>query len=88
MLGLVATNHNDITRENFITHDLLPLARTMAPQRSGSHSHGAQTLEIGETLEHNCAFKEEEHKELHQTEVPVVVEQPQTGCKELEDKER
>ena len=26
MLGLVTTNHDDITRENFVTHDLLPLA--------------------------------------------------------------
>lgn len=46
-LSFIATNHDDIPRENFITHDLLPLASSMAPERPGCDSHGSQALKVG-----------------------------------------
>lgn len=57
------------------------------PELTGVHSHGPEPLEIVEALEHDGALEEEKHPELHQTEVPVVVEQPQTRGKKLKHEE-
>ncbi len=61
-LSFVATNHDDISRENFITHDLLPFASPMAPERPRCDSHGTQALEIGQSLKDDGALKEEKHE--------------------------
>ena len=60
----------------------------MYPELACGHSHGSQALEVLHTLKHDSSLEEKEHPELHETEIPVVVEEPETRRKELEDEER
>ena len=59
----------------------------MDPELTSCDTHGSQTLEILHALKHDSSFEKEEHPKLHETEVPVVVEEPQARREELEDEE-
>lgn len=59
----------------------------MSPDRLWLNSHLPQTFEVVQTLKYHSAFKNEQHAKRHESEVPVLVEEPQRRCKQLEDKE-
>ena len=59
----------------------------MDVDRARRDSHGLKSLEILNALKDDSALEEKQHAELHQTEVPVVVEEPQASREELEHKE-
>ena len=65
-----------VTWEDVITSAQLPFAFTMNKYLPGCDAHSPQALEALNSLEHDSSLKEEEHPQLHQTEVPVVIQKP------------
>lgn len=57
----------------------------MNPKLLRRNTHGAKSLEVLESLENDGSLKHEEHSQRHETEVPVLVKEPQAVCEQLED---
>ena len=56
----------------------------MNPKLLWRDSHCSQAFEIHESLKHHSSFKHEEHTETHETVVPIIIKEPQTGGEKLE----
>jgi hypothetical protein len=46
-------------------------------------SHGSKSFHVLQSLHYYCSFEKEEHEEVEQTVVPVLIKEPQQSAKEL-----
>lgn len=73
LLVLVAREHQHISRIQLVRSLLDPFVLSVDPDLLWLDSHSSQPFEVLKPLHHNCTFKDKEHSEGHQSEVPVLV---------------
>ena len=60
----------------------------MDPHFEGLDPHASESLHVLQALHDHSAFEHKQHAESEETEVPVLIHEPQTTAEDLEHKER